>query len=79
MEQMVMAVPQVSVEETKRFSQVWNHNGVSVVLDDVTMKFATDFTNVCLRSAFMQLLQQMTQAAEAKLKETEQKKVILEG
>lgn len=47
---MGIVVPQVSLAEAKKFSQVWNSNGVAVIIDEPALQFATDFANVVLRS-----------------------------
>lgn len=72
-------VPQVDINEAKRFSQVWENNGIAFVFDDVHLKFAADFANVCLRSAFQMVANQIMQA-QAQAKQAEEKKsIILEG
>jgi hypothetical protein len=77
-----MVIPQVTHEETKRFSGVWNHNGVVIPFDDASIAFATDFANVCLRSLFSQIQPQMVAMAQRiqQLEQPQQKPlVILEG
>lgn len=65
-----MMIPQITNEETKRFSSVWNWKGIAVPLDDVHIAFATDYSNVCLRSLFAQVQEQVATMA-ARIKELE--------
>ena len=51
-------IPQVAKSETERYSKLWTYRGLAVTLDDTTLTFATDFTNVILK----QLVTQMAQA-----------------
>jgi|GEM_PF-1847540 len=73
-----MFIPQIDVNETKRFSQAWDSNGIAIVFDDVHLKFATDFANVCLRSAFT-MIAQAAMAKAQQNKPEEKKAVIIEG
>lgn len=57
-------VPQVAVEETKRFASQWTYKGLAVPMDDVHVQFATDFANVVLLN-FIQVCQQQVAAQQA--------------
>ena len=63
-----MQIPQVSRAEAKRFSKSWSHNGVALVIDNAYCQFATDFSNVVLRSYVQSLVQQQAEAAKPKVK-----------
>lgn len=62
-----MQIPVISKEEAKKFSGVWNCNGVAIIIDDVHCKFAADFANVILRSFVEQFMQQQAEAAKPKI------------
>ena len=66
-----MIIPQITADETRRFSSVWTLNGVAVPFDEVGITFATDFANVCIRSLFAQLQPQMAAMAQ-RVQELEQ-------
>lgn len=73
MEKMGIAVPQVSLQEVERFSQAWNKNGISLLLDNNAKEFARDFANVVLRSFVVEQYQRaalMLEAAEKAQKES---------
>lgn len=77
-----MIVPAVNKEEAKKFSNVWNYNGIAVPLDNVALTFATDFANVVLKSFFVQAEAKLAAVVETKVKERldeEKNKLILEG
>ncbi len=75
-QQVVMSIPQVPEGEAAKFSQVWNHNGVNVIIDPVALKFATDFANVCLRSVFAEMIHRAQQMQRAQQEKTS---IVLEG
>ena len=41
---------QVSLQDAKKFAQVWTHKGVAIVQTDAHLQFAADFANIALRS-----------------------------
>lgn len=58
---MQVAIPQVERGEALKFAQVWKHNGISIILSDAHIDFATDFANVVLRSLVQAQIQMMEQ------------------
>lgn len=67
---MRVPMPEVPKTEAQNFSRVWkNPAGLTMILDDTTVQFATDFANVVLRSFVigqMQIAAAKKAAAEAK-------------
>lgn len=67
---------QVSLADAQKFSQVWTHNGVAIVLTPVHLQFAADFANVALRS-FIEDAQRRALAARKAAEEAAKPKVVL--
>ena len=67
-----MQIPTVTKEEAKKFSSVWNCNGVAIIIDDVHCKFAADFANVILRSFIEQYMRQQIEASKPKVQIVEE-------
>lgn len=61
--------------EAEAFAKVWNRGGITILLDDNSVQFATDFANVVLRN-FIEMCQKQIQQAQEK---TQEKKLIVEG
>ena len=40
----------VNKSEAEAFAKVWNYNGIAMPIDEISLKFATDFSNVVLRN-----------------------------
>jgi hypothetical protein len=55
------------MDEVKKFSNVWNYNGVVIPLTDVHMVFALNFANVVLKSFFLQAEANMSKVIEAQV------------
>lgn len=70
-----MSVFQVQRVEAQKFAQVWNKGGISMIIPDVALDFATDFANVVLNN-FIQMCQQQAQAPKPA---EPQSKIIMEG
>jgi hypothetical protein len=80
---MIAQIPQVTLPEAKNFAQKWNFNGLTIPMDDVHLKFATDFAN-CVLVSFIQHCQQrafIESKAKEKLsqEENEKHKIVLTG
>lgn len=69
-----MPAAKVNKEETQKFSQVWNYNGVYTPVTDVQIQFATDWANIVLRN-FIQQCQADVAAATKKA----EKSILLES
>ena len=75
-------IPQVNMDEVKKFSNVWNYNGIVIPLTDVHMVFALNFANVVLKSFFVQAEANMAKVIEAQVQlrlAAEKEKLVLEG
>jgi len=55
----------VDRKSVEGFARVWNHNGVTLILNDAHIDFARDFANVTLRNFVSQVAQQQMAAAQA--------------
>lgn len=66
----------VDINEAKKFSQVWTHNGIVVPLLDPHLQFAADFATVTLNS-FIQQAQAQAAAAAKQKAQAEAAKVTL--
>lgn len=77
-----MSVFKVKKEEADKFAEVWNYNGVTMILDNTAKQFATDFANVVLNN-FINMCQANAKAEAAqqaaKAAELNKPKIILEG
>jgi len=65
-----MQIPQVTSNDVKNFSKVWKYKGLSMILTDMHIQFATDFVNLSLRQFVQQVAAQQMAAAP---------KIIAEG
>jgi len=76
-------VPIITTTEAEKFSKTWDYNGVVVNLDSTTLKFATDFANIVVKSYVQFLGQVLTIPAQAKQEiaplEPEKSSIIIEG
>jgi hypothetical protein len=57
-------VPQVTKDETKKFSQVWTYGSVAVPIDDVALQFATDWANQLFRQFILSVAQTQIDQAQ---------------
>lgn len=58
LQQPQIVFPQVPKTEAANFAKVWkNPAGLTMILDDTTLQFATDFANIVLRSFIVQQMQ----------------------
>ena len=60
-----MQIPQVTANDVKNFSKVWKYKGLSMILTDMHIQFATDFVNLSLRQFVQQVAAQQMAAAQA--------------
>lgn len=70
-----MSVFKVQRVEAEKFAQVWNKGGIAMIIPDVALDFATDFSNVVLTN-FIAMCQANAQAAA---NEAAKPKIIMEG
>lgn len=71
-----MSVFKVERTETAKFAHVWNKGGISIILPDTALDFATDFANIVLNN-FIAMCQ--ANAANAAANEAAKPKIIMEG
>lgn len=58
--------PQVNPENVKGFARAWDCNGLKMILDNTSLRFAVDFANVVLRSYIDDLRAKAALALKAK-------------
>lgn len=64
--------------EAEKFSKIWNKGGITILLTQEAVDFATDFANVVLNNFIQMCQEEALQAAKAA--ELQQKpKLIVEG
>lgn len=57
----------VTEAQTKGFAGAWDSGGIKVILDNTTIRFATDWANIVLKSFVADMASQVAKVAEAKL------------
>jgi 4-hydroxyphenylpyruvate dioxygenase-like putative hemolysin len=57
----------VTEAQTKAFAQVWDSGGIKIIMDATSIKFATDWANVVLKSFVADMAAQVKKVAEAKI------------
>lgn len=57
----------VTEAQTKAFSNAWDSGGIKVILDATSVRFATDWANIVLKSFVADMAAQVKKVAEAKL------------
>ena len=66
-----MAVPKlnftVSEAQTKAFANAWDSGGIKVIMDNTSIRFATDWANIVLKSFVADMAAQVKKVAEAKI------------
>lgn len=62
----VINFPRVSPESVTGFAKAWDMNGIKIMLDRVTVQFATDFANQALRSYHLDLINKAMKVKAAK-------------
>jgi len=58
--------PKVHPTDVQNFAKVWNCNGIKMILDDVSLRFAVDYANTVLRSYVVDLMEKSAAAKKAK-------------
>lgn len=66
-----MAIPKLSftvtADQTAAFAKAWDSGGIKVILDATSIRFATDWANIVLKSFVADMAEQVKKIAEAKL------------
>jgi hypothetical protein len=57
----------VSEAQTKAFAAAWDSGGIKMILDNTTVRFATDWANIVLKSFVADMAAQVQKVAEAKM------------
>ena len=57
----------VTEAQTKGYAGAWDSGGIKVILDNTTIRFATDWANIVLKSFVADMASQVAKVAEAKL------------
>lgn len=60
-----MVPVKVSLKDTVGFSKVWTYNGVSMIINDTAIQFATDYANLVLANFIRQCQLEAEQQARA--------------
>ena len=59
-------IPKVTKEQTKAFSNAWDSGGIKVIMDETSIRFATDWANIALKSFVAEIAQDMAKRVAAK-------------
>jgi hypothetical protein len=59
--------PQIDDNSVKAFAQAWDMNGIKIILDQTTIKFAKDLTNQALKSYVIDLANKASRIRQQKL------------
>ena len=59
--------PQIDDNSVKAFAQAWDMNGIKIILDPTTIKFAKDLTNQALKSYVIDLANKAARIRQKKL------------
>ena len=55
----------VTEAQTRGFASAWDSGGIKVILDNTTIRFATDYANIVLKSFVADMAAQVKKVAEA--------------
>ncbi len=53
--------------QTAAFAKAWDSGGIKIILDSTSIKFATDWANIVLKSFVADMAAQVAKVAEAKI------------
>lgn len=59
--------PKVDANSVKGFASAWDYNGIKIILDNATVKFAEDFANQCLKSYVVDLMNKAVKVRQQKI------------
>jgi hypothetical protein len=59
--------PQIDDNSVKAFAQHWDFNGIKIILDNTTVKFAKDLTNQALKSYVIDLANKAARIRQQKM------------
>ena len=52
-------IPKVTLEQTKAFANCWDSGGIKVIMDATSIRFATDWANIVLKSFVAEIQKSM--------------------
>lgn len=58
-------IPKVTEEQTKAFANAWDSGGIKVIMDATSIRFATDWANIALKSFVETIAQDMAKRVAA--------------
>ena len=58
-------IPKVTEEQTRAFSNAWDSGGIKVIMDETSIRFATDWANIALKSFVAEIAQDMAKRVAA--------------
>jgi hypothetical protein len=74
---MAFQIPQVPQAAAKHYADnAWHMGGIKPILDNTTLRFATDFANVCIRDATALCYQYAKQQLLAEIRELKKQKAV---
>ena len=59
-------IPRVTEAQTKAFANAWDSGGIKVIMDATSIRFATDWANIALKSFVAEIAKDMAKKIEAK-------------
>ena len=59
-------IPRVTEAQTKSFANAWDSGGIKVIMDATSIRFATDWANIALKSFVAEIAKDMAKKIEAK-------------
>jgi hypothetical protein len=66
-----MSIPKLNFTvneiQTAAFAKAWDSGGIKIILDSTSIKFATDWANIVLKSFVADMAAQVAKVAEAKI------------
>lgn len=74
--QVPIQIPQVPLADAANFAKVWTYGGLVVPLQDVHVRFASDYANIVLRNFVMQAA--MARLMQAQKESMPQPKLVVE-
>jgi hypothetical protein len=74
---MAFQIPQVPQAAAKHYADnAWHMGGIKPILDNTTLRFATDFANVCIRDATKLCYEYAKQQLLAEIRELKKQKAV---
>ena len=58
-------IPRVTEAQTKSFANAWDSGGIKVIMDATSIRFATDWANIALKSFVAEIAKDMAKRVAA--------------